>query len=137
MLMLAMMGVIGLAALDTVTLDLRTAAYQGRKRVSFYAAEAGVAEALASLASTGTPSVSVTSLSDPASYPNGQPQYDLAPGTNIEKLGDGTIPGMAINIGQGGASTYQIEYWKFEIQGQEQAGTTSRIQVAAGRFVGS
>ena len=60
MVMLALMGVIGLAALDTVTLDQQVASYQSRKRVAFYAAEAGVAEAFATLEASGTPSQNQT-----------------------------------------------------------------------------
>ena len=137
MMMLAMMGVIGLAALDTAALDQQAAGYQSRKRVSFYAAEAGVAEALANLRSTGTPAVTATTLGDSASFPHGQPVYAQAPGTSIEKLGSTSVNGMTMNIAQGGSSTFSIDYWKFEVEGQEQSGTKSRIEVAAGRFTGN
>ena len=46
-LILALMGVIGLAALDTVTRDRQVAGYQSRAQTALYAAEAGVAVALA------------------------------------------------------------------------------------------
>lgn len=137
MLVLAMMGVIGLAALDTVQLDQQAAGYQSRKRVSFYAAEAGVAEALASLQLSGTPAVTNTTLGDTASYPHGQPVYQLAPGSTIDKLGSTGVDGMTINIGQGGSPTFKIDYWRFQVEGQDQSGTTSRIEVAAGRFTGN
>ena len=137
MLMLSMMGVIGLAALDTVTLDQRVAGYQSRKRVSFYAAEAGVSEALATLQATGAPSVTATTLGDSSSYPHGQPTYGIAPGTTIDKIGGGNMDGMTLNISQGATSKYQMEYWKLEVEGAEAAGTTSRVEIAAGRFVGN
>lgn len=136
MVMLAVMGIVGVAALDTVSLDQQAAGYQSRKRVSFYAAEAGVAEGLATLRSNGTPTVTSTDLGDPAAYPHGQPGYALAAGTTIEKLGSSSMNGMAMNIDQGGAATYQVDYWRFEIAGQDASGTTSKVEVAAGRFTG-
>lgn len=136
MVMLAVMGIVGLAALDTVSLDQQAAGYQSRKRVSFYAAEAGVAEALATLRADGTPVVTTTTLGDTSSYPHGQPGYALAAGTTIDKLGSSSMDEMEMNIDQGGAATYQIDYWKFEVEGQDVSGTTSRLEVAAGRFTG-
>jgi hypothetical protein len=139
MLMLSMMGVIGLAALDTVTLDQQVAGYQSRKRISFYAAEAGVAEALSTLQATGIPSISPgsTIIGDASSYPYGQPSYSIAPGTTIDKIGAGNMDGMTLNISEGARSKYQLEFWKFEVEGSEQAGTASRLEVASGRFVGN
>ena len=46
-LFLALMGVIGLASLDTVTRDRQVAGYQSRAQTALYAAEAGVNFALA------------------------------------------------------------------------------------------
>lgn len=137
MMVLAIMGVIGLSALETVALDQQAAGYQSRKRVAFYAAEAGVAEALATLSSSGTPVIRVTTLGDTALFPHGQPGYQLAPGTTIEKLGSSAASGMSLNISQGGAATFQVDFWKFEVEGQEQSGTISRIEVAAGRLTGN
>ncbi|HEY8156881.1 MAG TPA: PilX N-terminal domain-containing pilus assembly protein [Myxococcota bacterium] len=45
MLLLAMLGVIGLASMETVTRDRQVAGFQNRGRVALYAAEAGVAHA--------------------------------------------------------------------------------------------
>jgi hypothetical protein len=44
-LLLAMLGVIGLASMETVTRDRQVAGFQNRARASLYAAEAGVAHA--------------------------------------------------------------------------------------------
>jgi hypothetical protein len=43
-LMLALMGFLGVAALDTVSRDRQVAGFQNRSRTAFYAAEAAVAE---------------------------------------------------------------------------------------------
>ena len=45
MLLLAMLGVIGLASMETVTRDRQVAGFQNRGRAALYAAEAGVAHA--------------------------------------------------------------------------------------------
>jgi hypothetical protein len=44
-MMLALMGFLGLAALDRVTRDEQVAGYQNRARTAFYAAEAGISDA--------------------------------------------------------------------------------------------
>jgi hypothetical protein len=46
-LILALMGIIGLASMDTVTRDRQVAGYQSRAQTTLYAAEAGVNFALA------------------------------------------------------------------------------------------
>jgi hypothetical protein len=45
-LLLAMLGVIGLASMETVTRDRQVAGFQNRARVALYAAEGGVAQAV-------------------------------------------------------------------------------------------
>jgi len=45
-LLLAMLGVIGLASMETVTRDRQVAGFQNRARVALYAADAGVAHAV-------------------------------------------------------------------------------------------
>jgi hypothetical protein len=45
-LLLAMLGVIGLASMETVTRDRQVASFQNRARVALYAADAGVAHAV-------------------------------------------------------------------------------------------
>ena len=65
-LMLVLMGLIGIAALDAVTRDGQVAGYLNRKKVAFFAAEAGVAKALETLNNNLTPTVGQTTLSDTA-----------------------------------------------------------------------
>ncbi len=45
-LLLAMLGVLGLASMETVTRDRQVAGFQNRARVALYAADAGVADAI-------------------------------------------------------------------------------------------
>ena len=131
MLLLVMMSILGVAALDTVSLDQQVAGFQSRQKTSFYAAEAAVAEAVDALENSGTPAVSNTTLSDAAVYPHGQPSYGLDPDVAdpIESLGLGSIEGMNLQIGQGGSAKYQMEFWRVHVQGQEAGGGRSKLEV--------
>ena len=55
MLVMAMMGLIGFAALEAVTRDQRVAGFLKRKKIAFFAAEAGVSAALHALRTTEQP----------------------------------------------------------------------------------
>ena len=81
MLILAFMGVIGLASLDTVTRDRQVAGFQSRAQTALYAAEAGVAFGIGlirrdaqSLASGGEAALHAYNPSSttpgPAEFPN-------------------------------------------------------------------
>ena len=75
-------------------------------------------------------------------YPYGQPSYTLdpnpPPGENaVENIGAGTISGMNIAIGQGSGAKYQMQFWKIRVQGVAPGGSTSRLEVAAGKFTAS
>jgi hypothetical protein len=93
-LFLALMGVIGLASLDTVTRDRQVAGYQSRAQTALYAAEAGVNFALAlirrdaqALASGGEGALLDYNPSDTSSGP---PEFpDLA---NADVLGAADFP---------------------------------------------
>ncbi len=136
-LMLVLMGLIGIAALDAVTRDRQVAGYLNRKKLAFYAAEAGVAEALESLKNDLTPSLTPTSLGDSTIHPYGRPSYrpDPTVANPIESLGLGGMSGMNLNIGQGGAPTFQLSYWRVNVQGDAPGGSVARLEVAAGSLV--
>lgn len=134
--LLVMMGMVGVYALDTVALDQQVAGFQNQKRVAFYAAEAAVAEALDTLASTGTPDVSAGTMGDSSIYPYGQPGYglDTTATTPIEPLGGAAMEGMNLAIDQGGSSKFTLQTWKIRVEGSSPAGSVSRIEVAAQHF---
>jgi hypothetical protein len=138
MLMLVLMGLIGFAALETVTRDQQVAHFVGRKSAALYAAEAGIAQAIDTLQNTGTPSVPTTSLADTTLYPNGQPSYLLDPdaATPVEDLGIGGVAGMNLAIGSGGP-TFVMKYYRVRVEGRAMGGSTSKLEVAAGLMVGS
>lgn len=136
-MMLVLMGLIGIAALDAVTRDSQVAGYLNRKKLAFFAAEAGVAEALESLKNDSAPSVSNTTLGDSTLYPHGQPSYrpDPTVADPIEALGLAGMSGMNLNIGQGGAPTFQLSYWRVNVQGDAPGGSVARVEVAAGALI--
>jgi hypothetical protein len=133
-LMLVLMGLIGIAALDAVTRDGQVAGYLNRKKVAFFAAEAGVAEALQTLNIDLAPSVGLTTLGDSSLYPHGRPSYRLDPAVAdpIDNIGFGTASGMNLAIGQGGAPAFQISYWRVNIQGDAPGGSVARIEIESG-----
>ena len=133
-LMLVLMGLIGIGALDAVTRDRQVAGYLNRKKVAFYAAEAGVAEALETLNNNLQPSVSNTTLADTTLYPHGRPSYRLDPTVTdpVENIGVGGASGMNLAIGQGGAPAFQVSYWRVNVQGDAPGGSVSRLEIESG-----
>jgi len=132
--MLLMMGLIGFAALGTVMRDLQVTGAHFRKKVAFFAAEAGVAEALQTMRTEGEPSVSSVTLSDSTTYPYGQPTYSLDPSvaTPIQDLGVGGFPGMNLQIGQDGSPMFRLHMYGINIRGTSAGGGLSRIKIVSG-----
>ena len=114
--------------------DQQVAGYLNRKKVALYAAEAGVAEALEGLRNSLEPSVTQTSLGDSSLYPYGRPSYREDPTVTdaIENIGVGGMSGMNLAIGQGGAPTFQVSYWRVNVQGDAPGGSVARLEVEAG-----
>lgn len=133
-LLLLLLGLFGLAALGTVSTDQQVAGFQKRKKLAFYAAEAGVAKALETLTTSFTPSVPTTNVGDGSLFPYGQPSYRQDPTATdpIESLGTGAFPGMSINLGQGGAPTYMLSYWRIRVEGRAPGGSVARIETVSG-----
>ena len=133
-MLLLMIGLVGLAALNTTTRDQQVAGFQNRKRIALYAAEAGISEALETLTTSAAPSVSTQALGDSSIFPHGQPSYrpDPAVADPIDDLGTAPFPGMSLNIGQGGLPTYQMNYWRFHVEGQAPGGSQARLEAVSG-----
>jgi hypothetical protein len=136
-MLILMIGLVGLAALNTTTRDEQVAGYQNRKRIALYAAEAGVSEALETLTTAAAPTVSTQTLGDSALFPHGQPSYrpDPAVADPIQDLGTAPFPGMSLNIGQGGTPTYQMNYWRFHVEGLAPGGSQARLEAASGALL--
>ena len=134
MLMLMLMGLIGFAALATVTRDAQVSGAQVRKKTAFYAAEAAIAKALETMRTTGTPTITNTDLGDTTVYPYGRPSYavDSSTATPIESLGLGGFPGMNLQLGQDGSPLFQMEMFRVRVQGTAPGGSLSRIEIVSG-----
>ena len=136
-MLLMMLGLVGLAALNTTTRDQQVAGFQNRKRIALYAADAGVAEVLETITTTHVPGLTTSTLGDSTLYPHGQPSYrpDPAFADPIDDLGTAPFPGMSLNIGQNGLPTYQINYWRAHVEGRAAGGSQARVEAVAGALV--
>jgi type II secretory pathway pseudopilin PulG len=137
MLVMAMMGIIGFAALEAVTRDQRVAGYQKRKKTAFFAAEAAVAQAKNALRANSTPDFAPGTLGDTDIHPSGQPSYslDTSAGASTTNLGLGAMPGMNMVITQGGAPKFMMRYWRVRVKGEAPGGSLARIEFTSGRVV--
>jgi hypothetical protein len=135
--LLILMGLLGLAALETTESDQQVAGFQNRRDVALYAAEAGLAKGFETLTTTRTPSIPTTSVADGSVFPHGQPEYRADPSVAdpIDSIGNGAFPGTAINIDQGGAPTYMLRYWRIRSQGEEPGGGVARVEAVAGALI--
>jgi hypothetical protein len=138
MLLLVMMGMIGLAALETVSRDRQVAGFQSRKGLAFYAAEAGIAVARERIMNNGgEPTVTNTTLGDTQLFPYGQPSFGPDPsldGDGIEDLGGtgGSSSAGEMNLAdQGNGPLFQNHLWRIRVQGTAPGGATARIEVVA------
>ena len=136
-LLLLLLAMLGFAALDAVSKDQQVAGFQNRRAIAFFAAEAGVAKAMETLTTVGTPSVPTTTLGDSTIFPYGQPSFRLDPTVTdqIEGLGMASYPGMSLNIGQGGTAAYQLNYWRVRVQGDGPGSSVARLDVVSAVLV--
>jgi Tfp pilus assembly protein PilX len=134
MLVMALMGIVGFAALEAVTRDQRVAGYQKRKKTAFYAAEAGVTTALHALRVNDDPTFAPGTVGDATSFPLGLPTFemDTTSGAASADLGNGALPGYILNLAQGGTTKYSMHYWEVHVKGEATGGTLARIEFAAG-----
>jgi len=133
-LLMALMGIIGFAALEAVTRDQRVAGFMKRKKVAFFAAEAGVSAALHALRTTEEPDFVSSTIGDAAWFTQGLPTYSLdsGGGASSTNLGVGAMPGMNMQIGQNNTPKFTIRYWEVNVKGEAFGGTISRISFASG-----
>ncbi len=140
MLMLVLMGMIGLASMDTVMRDRQVAGFQNLAQTALYAADAGVAESLDILRGEVvgnaltpgdclTSTLPTTNLNNAISY-----RADPAAPTNQICMLASADPcaelDSSIEMGQ---PIYLNPLWNVRVQGSAPGGATSRIQAAAER----
>jgi hypothetical protein len=134
---LILLALMGFAGLQTASQDRQVAHLQKRKKLSLYAAEAGVASALETLVTNSGSTIGTVTLSDGAAHPSGQPRFrpDPTVADPIESLGTGAYGGMSLNIGQGGTATYQLSYWRIRVQGEGPGGSVTRLEAVTGSLL--
>jgi Tfp pilus assembly protein PilX len=134
MLVMVMMGIIGFAALEAVTRDQRVAGFTKRKKVAFFAAEAGVAAALHALRVNEDPTFAAATVGDTSWFAQGLPTYsmDTDAGAASADLGYVAMPGMNLQIQANNESKFKLRFWEVKVKGQAFGGTVSRIEFASG-----
>jgi len=142
-LILVLLGLIGLAALDTVMRDQQVAGYQNRSSLAFYAAEAGVADAknrlqavFATNAVVNFPAqAAAIQLGDATMFPYGRPRYfgdpAAAGGAPILFMNAGARDTAGGNDLREGRQQWFNTLWRIQVEGQTADGATSRLDVMA------
>ena len=141
MLMLVLMGLIGIASLDSVMRDRQIAGYTSRARSALYAADAGVAAALdmvrtASLPTALTAGDCITQVLPATNLPNGTSfQPDTTAATNNVCMLASADPcselDASIEVGSGSTILYTL--WDMRVQGQTADGAVARVQATSQR----
>jgi hypothetical protein len=150
-LLLAMMGGLGLAALDSATRDRDTAGYYNRETAAFYAADAGVQHARALVKKITSPweqpafptQGAPATLGDNAMYANtiagggALPSYHGDPAFANAIHSDGDSAGQyseGMNLQSKGAKAIAT-LWQINVIGQAPNGETARIEAKEVRFI--
>lgn len=140
-LMLVMMGLLGMASLDTVMRDRQIAGYTSRARSALYAADAGVAAALDMVRTAPLPTAlatgdCITTVLPTTTLPNGtsyQPDTSAAT-SNICMLSSADpCSELDASIEVGAGSIYLYTLWDMRIQGQTPDGAIARVQAMSQR----
>ena len=140
LLLLSLMGIIGMASLDTVTRDRQTAGNLKTAQSAFYAADAAVSgslelvrtavvgQSIAAGDCLGTP-VPTGSLPNGSTYgPDSTALSDEICMTGIAEACNELVASAEI-----GGSVFRYSIWNLRTQGSGTAGSVSRIQAAARR----
>lgn len=137
-MMLVLMGLIGIAALDTMTKDRQVAGFQNRARMAFYAADAGVATSL-NLVRTATnrsakPALPITNLGDAVIYPYGRPAFTgdpLVANPIVYSKDGGPVQGMNLQVPPQFVNTL----WDIRVEGQTSDGGRSHLEAMATKML--
>lgn len=153
-LLLALMGGLGLAALDAASRDRDSAGFYNRENVAFYAAEAGVAHARAIIrtvdSTNETPDFPTEgapqTLGDTALYPNGvipggsgnaRPIYYGDPDVADPIRSEGDAAGQyseGMNLQSKGAKA-MATLWTLNVKGESPDGASARIEAKEVKFL--
>lgn len=146
MLFLAMLGIIGMSALERASADRRVGGFLSRSQVALFAAEAGLESVVRQLSQADLPAgaaalegvtvaVSATPVGDSTVHPHGIPTYTIDDTATqaVDYLGaGGPCDEWAMSIELGGPM-YRYSLWDVRIQGETPDGATARVQASATR----
>ena len=137
MLLLALMGVIGLASLNTVMRDRQVAGFQNQAQTALYAADAGIAEGLDVLrrevvGAALAPGDCLTGNIPSRSLSNGA-TYAAEPGSGICMLASADPCSELDASWEQQSAVYLNTIWDVRALGTAPAGASSRLQVGAER----
>jgi hypothetical protein len=139
-LILALMGALAIASLESASRDQQSAGYYNRSNTALFAAEAGVAAAIAMIELPTKPAcpgfIAFSTLGVPsyigdtsmwASF-GGQPKFygDPAVANPIQCIGTRTRPGGSMSVA-GGSEI--VEDWRIYIVGESPDGSRARVEV--------
>ena len=141
-MMLVMMGMLGLAALETVSQDGTIAGFQNRARTAFYAAEAGLGMSKGLVRTAGErsdrPGLVQAQLGDGAAYPYGRPEYAADPefADPIRYVLDGPpwAQGGDLRVGK---QRLVHTLWQVNVQGATPDGTSARVEAVLTKLLAS
>jgi len=141
-MMLVMMGIVGLAALDTVTQDRTIAGFQNQARTAFYAAEAGLGMGKQLVRTAGTrsvtPALAPADLADAAAYPYGRPSYQGDPEfpTPVRYVRDGPpwAQGGDLRVGR---QRLVHTLWQVNVEGATPTGTAAQVEAVLTKLLAS
>ena len=142
-LLLVLLGVLGVAALDTVARDQQVAGFQNRNRLAFYAAEGGVADAKDRLRAVYSVDAQVpfptqaapVQVGDTVLFPYGQPRYfgDPTAPAGVQYMSQGALDTTSgMDLREGGEQWFNT-LWRVQVQGQTPDGANARIDMMATR----
>jgi len=141
-MMLVLMGMIGIAALETVTQDRKVAGFQTRARAAFYAAEAGLGTSKNLVRTAGErtsiPVLVTTNLGDTATYPYGRPSFrgdpDFANPLRYVRDGAPWVQGGDLRVGK---QKLVNTLWQANVQGNTPDGAMARLEAMLSKLLSS
>jgi hypothetical protein len=139
-LILALMGALAIASLESASRDQQAAGYYNRSNTALFAAEAGVAAAIAMIEQPTKPAcpgvIAFSTLGLPSYIGDatmwlsfgGQPKYygDPAVANAVQCVGTRTRPGGSMSV-TGGSEI--VEDWRIYVVGESPDGSRARVEV--------
>ncbi len=141
-MMLVLMGMIGIAALETVTQDRKVAGFQTRARAAFYAAEAGLGTSKNLVRTAGErtsiPVLATTNLGDAATYPHGRPSFrgdpEFANAVRYVRDGAPWAQGGDLRVGK---QKLVNTLWQANVEGDTPDGAMARLEAMLTKLLSS